>query len=138
MVTASCSGANVIVSCVRISGNTASDKNIKDGVCAQIEKNFAKAKWKVLLTITAVLLTFPYLCEINIMLQLMTVVYKSQPQVHIESAVFCCPLINTPQHLTSCCVAVHLHTIVHHNVLIYILQSWQLATSTIVHTVTRV
>lgn len=32
---------------VRISGNAASDKNIKDGVCAQIEKNFAKAKWKV-------------------------------------------------------------------------------------------
>uniref|UniRef100_A0A4W3JIF2 CaM kinase like vesicle associated n=1 Tax=Callorhinchus milii TaxID=7868 RepID=A0A4W3JIF2_CALMI len=31
-----------------ISGNAASDKNIKDGVCAQIEKNFAKAKWKVL------------------------------------------------------------------------------------------
>lgn len=31
----------------RISGNAASDKNIKDGVCAQIEKNFAKAKWKV-------------------------------------------------------------------------------------------
>ncbi|KAJ0068683.1 hypothetical protein NL108_010756, partial [Boleophthalmus pectinirostris] len=29
-----------------ISGNAASDKNIKDGVCAQIEKNFAKAKWK--------------------------------------------------------------------------------------------
>lgn len=31
----------------RISGNAASDKNIKDGVCAQIEKNFARAKWKV-------------------------------------------------------------------------------------------
>uniref|UniRef100_A0A8C3VF94 Protein kinase domain-containing protein n=1 Tax=Catharus ustulatus TaxID=91951 RepID=A0A8C3VF94_CATUS len=30
-----------------ISGNAASDKNIKDGVCAQIEKNFARAKWKV-------------------------------------------------------------------------------------------
>ncbi|KAI4893866.1 hypothetical protein NFI96_015019 [Prochilodus magdalenae] len=30
-----------------ISGNAASDKNIKDGVCAQIEKNFAKAKWKL-------------------------------------------------------------------------------------------
>ncbi|NXL47254.1 CAMKV protein, partial [Podilymbus podiceps] len=27
-----------------ISGNAASDKNIKDGVCAQIEKNFARAK----------------------------------------------------------------------------------------------
>lgn len=36
----------------RISGNAASDKNIKDGVCAQIEKNFAKAKWKVQLIIT--------------------------------------------------------------------------------------
>lgn len=33
--------------CLRISGNAASDKNIKDNVCAQIEKNFAKAKWKV-------------------------------------------------------------------------------------------
>uniref|UniRef100_A0A8D2LB20 CaM kinase-like vesicle-associated protein n=1 Tax=Varanus komodoensis TaxID=61221 RepID=A0A8D2LB20_VARKO len=31
-----------------ISGNAASDKNIKDGVCAQIEKNFARAKWKVI------------------------------------------------------------------------------------------
>uniref|UniRef100_A0A8C6ZMH0 Protein kinase domain-containing protein n=1 Tax=Nothoprocta perdicaria TaxID=30464 RepID=A0A8C6ZMH0_NOTPE len=30
-----------------ISGNAASDKNIKEGVCAQIEKNFARAKWKV-------------------------------------------------------------------------------------------
>uniref|UniRef100_S4RCT3 Protein kinase domain-containing protein n=1 Tax=Petromyzon marinus TaxID=7757 RepID=S4RCT3_PETMA len=29
-----------------VSGNAASDKNIKDGVCAQIEKNFAKTKWK--------------------------------------------------------------------------------------------
>nr|XP_025046211.1 caM kinase-like vesicle-associated protein [Pelodiscus sinensis] len=29
-----------------ISGNAASDKNIKEGVCAQIEKNFARAKWK--------------------------------------------------------------------------------------------
>lgn len=40
---------NTIVLChlFRISGNAASDKNIKDGVCAQIEKNFAKAKWKV-------------------------------------------------------------------------------------------
>lgn len=35
------------VSALRISGNAASDKNIKDGVCAQIEKNFARAKWKV-------------------------------------------------------------------------------------------
>uniref|UniRef100_A0A8C1D7R5 CaM kinase-like vesicle-associated protein n=2 Tax=Cyprinus carpio TaxID=7962 RepID=A0A8C1D7R5_CYPCA len=31
-----------------ISGNAASDKNIKENVCAQIEKNFAKAKWKKL------------------------------------------------------------------------------------------
>uniref|UniRef100_A0A8C7F014 CaM kinase-like vesicle-associated protein n=1 Tax=Oncorhynchus kisutch TaxID=8019 RepID=A0A8C7F014_ONCKI len=30
-----------------ISGNAASNKNIRDGVCGQIEKNFAKAKWKV-------------------------------------------------------------------------------------------
>ena len=36
-----------LVPFLRISGNAASDKNIKDGVCAQIEKNFAKAKWKV-------------------------------------------------------------------------------------------
>uniref|UniRef100_A0AAR2JPX8 CaM kinase-like vesicle-associated protein n=1 Tax=Pygocentrus nattereri TaxID=42514 RepID=A0AAR2JPX8_PYGNA len=32
-----------------ISGNAASDKNIKENVCAQIEKNFAKAKWKVVI-----------------------------------------------------------------------------------------
>lgn len=38
-----------VPSSFRISGNAASDKNIKDGVCAQIEKNFVKAKWKVLL-----------------------------------------------------------------------------------------
>lgn len=31
----------------RISGGAASDKNIKENVCAQIEKNFARAKWKV-------------------------------------------------------------------------------------------
>uniref|UniRef100_A0A3B4ZIL1 CaM kinase-like vesicle-associated protein n=1 Tax=Stegastes partitus TaxID=144197 RepID=A0A3B4ZIL1_9TELE len=30
-----------------ISGGAASDKNIKENVCAQIEKNFARAKWKV-------------------------------------------------------------------------------------------
>lgn len=32
---------------VRIAGNGASEKNLKDGVCAQFEKNFAKAKWRV-------------------------------------------------------------------------------------------
>lgn len=31
----------------RIAGNGASEKNLKDGVCAQFEKNFAKAKWRV-------------------------------------------------------------------------------------------
>lgn len=31
----------------RISGGAALDKNIKEHVCAQIEKNFARAKWKV-------------------------------------------------------------------------------------------
>uniref|UniRef100_A0A8D2JGI8 CaM kinase-like vesicle-associated protein n=1 Tax=Varanus komodoensis TaxID=61221 RepID=A0A8D2JGI8_VARKO len=31
-----------------ISGNIASEKNLKEGVCAQIEKNFAKAKWRVM------------------------------------------------------------------------------------------
>uniref|UniRef100_A0A8C5AWL5 CaM kinase-like vesicle-associated, like n=1 Tax=Gadus morhua TaxID=8049 RepID=A0A8C5AWL5_GADMO len=31
-----------------ISGNGASEKNLKDGVCAQFEKNFAKAKWRAL------------------------------------------------------------------------------------------
>uniref|UniRef100_A0A3P8S7E8 CaM kinase-like vesicle-associated protein n=1 Tax=Amphiprion percula TaxID=161767 RepID=A0A3P8S7E8_AMPPE len=31
-----------------IAGNGASEKNLKDGVCAQFEKNFAKAKWRVL------------------------------------------------------------------------------------------
>lgn len=35
----------------RISGNAASDKNIKEGVCTQIEKNFVKDKWKVVLLI---------------------------------------------------------------------------------------
>uniref|UniRef100_A0A3P9AF89 CaM kinase-like vesicle-associated protein n=1 Tax=Esox lucius TaxID=8010 RepID=A0A3P9AF89_ESOLU len=30
-----------------IAGNGASEKNLKDGVCAQFEKNFAKAKWRV-------------------------------------------------------------------------------------------
>nr|KAF6420037.1 CaM kinase like vesicle associated [Molossus molossus] len=33
-----------------VSGNAASDKNIKDGVCAQIEKNFARAKWKTVVS----------------------------------------------------------------------------------------
>lgn len=31
----------------RIAGNGASEKNLKDAVCAQFEKNFAKAKWRV-------------------------------------------------------------------------------------------
>ncbi|XP_006785887.1 caM kinase-like vesicle-associated, like [Neolamprologus brichardi] len=31
-----------------IAGNGASEKNLKDGVCAQFEKNFAKAKWREL------------------------------------------------------------------------------------------
>ncbi|XP_045567634.1 caM kinase-like vesicle-associated protein, partial [Salmo salar] len=30
-----------------IAGNGASEKNLKDGVCAQFEKNFAKSKWRV-------------------------------------------------------------------------------------------
>uniref|UniRef100_A0A8C1TCB3 CaM kinase-like vesicle-associated, like n=1 Tax=Cyprinus carpio TaxID=7962 RepID=A0A8C1TCB3_CYPCA len=30
-----------------IAGNGASEKNLKEGVCAQFEKNFAKAKWRV-------------------------------------------------------------------------------------------
>ncbi|KAM5148865.1 caM kinase-like vesicle-associated protein [Mantella aurantiaca] len=38
-----------------ISGNAASDKNIKDGVCAQIEKNFAKAKWKKAVRVTTMM-----------------------------------------------------------------------------------
>lgn len=54
-----------VSSSFRISGNAASDKNIKDGVCAQIEKNFAKAKWKVLLLMHLILeyscLTFGHL-----------------------------------------------------------------------------
>lgn len=33
--------------CARIAGNGASEKNLKDGVCAQFKKNFAKAKWRV-------------------------------------------------------------------------------------------
>ncbi|CAB1456063.1 unnamed protein product [Pleuronectes platessa] len=31
-----------------IAGNGASEKNLKDGVCAQFEKNFAKAKWRAI------------------------------------------------------------------------------------------
>ncbi|CAL8338203.1 unnamed protein product [Merluccius merluccius] len=38
-----------------VSGNAASDKNIKDGVCAQIEKNFAKAKWKKAVRVTTLM-----------------------------------------------------------------------------------
>uniref|UniRef100_A0A8C2YXU8 CaM kinase-like vesicle-associated protein n=1 Tax=Cyclopterus lumpus TaxID=8103 RepID=A0A8C2YXU8_CYCLU len=40
-----------------IAGNGASEKNLKDGVCAQFEKNFAKAKWRALFlpTVTPVL-----------------------------------------------------------------------------------
>ncbi|XP_075430266.1 caM kinase-like vesicle-associated protein isoform X2 [Ascaphus truei] len=38
-----------------VSGNAASDKNIKDGVCAQIEKNFAKAKWKKAIRVTTIM-----------------------------------------------------------------------------------
>ncbi|XP_053723935.1 caM kinase-like vesicle-associated protein [Synchiropus splendidus] len=38
-----------------ISGNAASDKNIKDAVCAQIEKNFAKAKWKKAVRVTTMM-----------------------------------------------------------------------------------
>ncbi|XP_032066840.1 caM kinase-like vesicle-associated protein [Thamnophis elegans] len=35
-----------------ISGNIASEKNLKEGVCAQIEKNFAKAKWRKAIRVT--------------------------------------------------------------------------------------
>ncbi|XP_044205330.1 caM kinase-like vesicle-associated protein isoform X2 [Thunnus albacares] len=38
-----------------ISGNAASDKNIKDGVCTQIEKNFVKAKWKKAVRVTTLM-----------------------------------------------------------------------------------
>lgn len=38
-----------------ISGNAASDKNIKDGVCAQIAKNFARAKWKKAVRVTTLM-----------------------------------------------------------------------------------
>uniref|UniRef100_A0A673ZZR6 CaM kinase like vesicle associated n=1 Tax=Salmo trutta TaxID=8032 RepID=A0A673ZZR6_SALTR len=38
-----------------ISGNAASDKNIRDGVCGQIEKNFAKAKWKKAVRVTTMM-----------------------------------------------------------------------------------
>nr|KAF6420038.1 CaM kinase like vesicle associated [Molossus molossus] len=38
-----------------VSGNAASDKNIKDGVCAQIEKNFARAKWKKAVRVTTLM-----------------------------------------------------------------------------------
>ncbi|KAK1801758.1 hypothetical protein P4O66_022404, partial [Electrophorus voltai] len=35
-----------------IAGNAASEKNLKDGVCAQFEKNFAKAKWRKAIRVT--------------------------------------------------------------------------------------
>ncbi|KAJ8017306.1 hypothetical protein DPEC_G00016490 [Dallia pectoralis] len=35
-----------------IAGNVASEKNLKDGVCAQFEKNFAKAKWRKAIRVT--------------------------------------------------------------------------------------
>ncbi|KAM4696980.1 caM kinase-like vesicle-associated protein isoform 2-T2 [Rhinophrynus dorsalis] len=35
-----------------ISGNAASERNLKEGVCAQIEKNFAKAKWRKAIRVT--------------------------------------------------------------------------------------
>ncbi|TTT14224.1 CaM kinase-like vesicle-associated protein [Bagarius yarrelli] len=38
-----------------ISGNAASDKNIKDNVCAQMEKNFARAKWKKAVRVTTIM-----------------------------------------------------------------------------------
>lgn len=40
--------------CLRIAGNGASEKNLKDGVCAQFEKNFAKAKWRVCIHFSSV------------------------------------------------------------------------------------
>ncbi|XP_037535063.1 caM kinase-like vesicle-associated protein [Nematolebias whitei] len=38
-----------------ISGGAASDKNIKEHVCAQIEKNFARAKWKKAVRVTTIM-----------------------------------------------------------------------------------
>ncbi|KAM4610909.1 caM kinase-like vesicle-associated, like [Polymixia lowei] len=35
-----------------IAGNGASEKNLKDAVCAQFEKNFAKAKWRKAIRVT--------------------------------------------------------------------------------------
>ncbi|XP_034028415.1 caM kinase-like vesicle-associated, like [Thalassophryne amazonica] len=35
-----------------IAGNGAAEKNLKDGVCAQFEKNFAKAKWRKAIRVT--------------------------------------------------------------------------------------
>ncbi|XP_029576205.1 caM kinase-like vesicle-associated, like [Salmo trutta] len=35
-----------------IAGNGASEKNLKDGVCAQFEKNFAKSKWRKAIRVT--------------------------------------------------------------------------------------
>lgn len=35
-----------------IAGNGASEKNLKEGVCAQFEKNFAKAKWRKAIRVT--------------------------------------------------------------------------------------
>ncbi|KAL4646241.1 calcium/calmodulin-dependent protein kinase type IV-like [Arapaima gigas] len=36
----------------RIAGQGASEKNLKDGVCAQFKKNFAKAKWRKAIQVT--------------------------------------------------------------------------------------
>lgn len=50
-----------IVLSVRIAGNGASEKNLKDGVCAQFEKNFAKSKWRVrILPLVRVLVKYSY------------------------------------------------------------------------------
>ncbi|XP_038604013.1 caM kinase-like vesicle-associated protein isoform X2 [Tachyglossus aculeatus] len=37
---------------VWISGNMAAEKNLREGVCAQIQKNFAKAKWQKAIRVT--------------------------------------------------------------------------------------
>ncbi|KAF6719699.1 CaM kinase-like vesicle-associated protein [Oryzias melastigma] len=41
-----------VIMFILIAGNGASEKNLKDGVCAQFEKNFAKAKWRKAIRVT--------------------------------------------------------------------------------------
>lgn len=72
---------------LRISGGAASDKNIKENVCAQIEKNFARAKWKVsipvLLSCNVTFIKFNRGCVL--LKHGRAVIHHCIPQEHIKS-----------------------------------------------------